>query len=670
MLNIDLRDSEIRGVIFNHRGSRRRRSRALLGPLFVSMLVGFLANSGNAGETHDQLRGNTGWNAVGGVRSGGQYSALGQITPANIDRLERAWVAHTGDVVEGPAAEGGSSFQATPVFWNDTLFVCTPLNRVLALDAEDGRVRWTFDAYATLPEDTPRFAANCRGVALWVDEESPDNVTRCRARIIKPDIFARLYAIDALTGELCRDFGDDGVIDLNKLDNRGEGQLFLTSPPAIIGDLLVTGSGVEDNVVTDAADGIVRAFDVRTGELVWAFNPIPKSLSDKTGGANVWSFMAVDSELGMVYLPTTSPSVDPYGVFRSEPIPYADALVALDASTGEVVWSFQTIHHNLFDYDLPAQPILVDLKIDGAVIPAVAQVTKTGFVFVLDRRTGEPVHPIEEVPAPPSSVPGESAAPTQPVPVLPKPFARQQMTEEDLWGIGYFDKRSCRKRFRQLRYEGIFTPPSVEGSVQMPSALGGSNWGGAAIDPATGVLIVKTQDLATILLLVPADINEERPAGLPHDFLKKPLNRTPYRLDGEFFLSPLGIPCTAPPWGEIVAIDLASGEHLWRRPLGRVQFGFLRTPESWGSPNVGGPIVTGGGLIFIGAGMDSAFRALDLETGEVLWEDDDLPAPAMAVPMTYQIRGQQYVVVAAGGNALAETRQSDAIVAYRLRPER
>jgi quinoprotein glucose dehydrogenase len=634
------------------------------------MWVGLLANAVNAGEIHDRLSHNTGWNSFAGVASGGQYSALGQITPANVDGLERAWVVHTGDVVAGSAAEGGSSFQATPLFWNDTLFVCTPLNRVLALDAEDGRVRWAFDAYTTLPEDMPKFAANCRGVALWVDEASPDNNATCRARIIKPDIFARLYAIDALTGELCRDFGDDGVIDLNQLDNRGEGQLFLTSPPAIIGDLIITGSGVEDNVVTDAADGIVRAFDVRTGELVWAFNPIPPSLSDKTGGANVWSSIATDSELGLVYLPTTSPSVDPYGVFRSEPIPHANALVALDASTGAVVWSFQTIHHDLFDYDLPAQPILVDLEIDSAVTPAVVQVTKTGFVFVLDRRTGKPVHPIEEVPAPPSSVPGESAAPTQPVPVLPKPFARQQVSEADLWGVAYFDKRSCVKRFKQLRYEGLFTPPSVEGSIQMPSALGGSNWGGAAIDPATGVLIVKTQNLPSITRLVPADINEERPPGPPTEFLQKPLNRTPYRLDGEFFLSPLGIPCTAPPWGELVAIDLASGEHLWRRPLGRYPFAkFLRTPESWGSPNVGGPIVTGGGLIFIGAGMDSAFRALDLETGEVLWEDDDLPAPAMAVPMTYQIRGQQYVVVAAGGNALAETRQSDAIVAYRLRSE-
>lgn len=669
-MNNDLRGSEIRRLIFCQRRSGRGRSRVLPVLLVPVILAGFLSSGVDASDTHDRLSRNTGWTSFAGVASGGQYSALDQITPANVDRLERAWVARTGDVVEGSAAEGGSSFQATPVFWNDTLFVCTPLNRLLALDAEDGSVRWTFDAYETLPEDMPRFAANCRGVALWVDEESPGSETRCRARIIKPDIFARLYAIDALTGKLCRGFGDDGVIDLNKLDNRGEGQLFLTSPPAIIGDLLVTGSGVEDNVVTDAADGIVRAFDVRTGELVWAFNPIPESLSDKTGGANVWSFLAVDSELGMVYLPTTSPSVDPYGVFRSEAIPHANALVALDASTGEVVWNFQTIHHDLFDYDLPAQPILVDLELDGVVIPAVAQVTKTGFVFVLDRRTGEPVHPIEELPAPPSSVPGESAAPTQPVPVLPKPFARQQVNEEDLWGLAYFDKRSCRKRFRQLRYEGLFTPPSVEGSVQMPSALGGSNWGGAAIDPATGALIVKTQNLPSITRLVPADINEERPPGPPTEFLRKPLNRTPYRLDGEFFLSPLGVPCTAPPWGELVAIDLASGKHLWRRPLGRYPFAFLRTPESWGSPNVGGPIVTGGGLIFIGAGMDSAFRALDLETGEVLWEDDDLPAPAMAVPMTYLSRGQQYVVVAAGGNALAETRQSDAIVAYRLRPER
>ncbi len=296
-----------------------------------------------------------------------------------------------------------------------------------------------------------------------------------------------------------------------------------------------------------------------------------------------------------------------------------------------------------------------------------AQITKTGYVFVLDRRTGEPLHRVEERPVPNSDIPNEQASPTQPVPTLPAPFAMQRIKRDELFGLTPVDRLACRRRFDSLRYEGPFTPPSEQGTLQMPSALGGGNWGGAALDPRSNTLVVKTQNLATIIKLVPADIEETRDPGPPVEFLKKPLNQTPYRLDGEFFLSPLGIPCTPPPWGELVAIDLDSGEQLWRRPLGRYPLtGGIRTQESWGSPNVAGPLATAGGVVFIGAGMDSVFRAIDVATGETLWQDQDLPAPAMAVPMTYRHKGQQYVVVAAGGNALAETKQSDAIVAYRL----
>ena len=378
--------------------------------------------------------------------------------------------------------------------------------------------------------------------------------------------------------------------------------------------------------------------------------------------------MAVDETLGLVYLPTSSPSVDPYGVFRTEPIPYANAVVALKLSTGEVAWSFQTVHHDLFDYDLPAQPILFDLNVAGEPVPALAQITKTGFVFVLDRRSGEPLFPVEEVPVPGSTVAGELASPTQPRPVRPAPFARQALTRDDLFGLAYFDRQACIKRFDELRYDGLFTPPSEQGTLQFPSSLGGGNWGGAALDPRSNTLIVKTSNVASTVRLIAADPTEERPVGPPVEYLKKPLNQTPYRLDGEFFLSPLGVPCTPPPWGELVAIDLDSGEHLWRRPLGRNPVGPFNTPEDWGSPNVGGPIATGGGLIFIGAGADSAFRAFALKSGEELWADTDLPAPAMAVPMTYMSGGHQYVVVAAGGNGLAGTVQSDAIIAYRLAP--
>lgn len=568
-----------------------QKQRCLLLSLLLSLLLGLLVMSFEMSDAlaqsdlHRRLQGNETWSSFAGVASGGQFSALADINVANVSKLERAWVVHTGDVVAGPAAEGGTSFQATPLIWNDSLYVCTPMHRVLALDAASGEERWSFDAWETVAAEIPRFGANCRGVALWVD---------------------------------------------------------------------------------DTADGIVRAFDARTGKLVWEFNPIPEALSAKTGGANTWSFMAVDEELQLVYLPTSSPSVDPYGVLRDEPIVHANAVVALNLATGEVVWSFQTVHHDLFDYDLPAQPILFDLQREGQSLPALAQITKTGFVFVLDRRTGKPLYPVEEVPVPSSTIANERASTTQPRPTRPAPFARQALSGDELFGVAFFDKLACEKHFEELRYEGLFTPPSEQGSLQFPSSLGGGNWGGAALDPRRNLLIVKTSNVASTVKLIPADAMQTRPVGPPVEFLKKPLNQTPYRLDGEFFLSPLGVPCTPPPWGELVAIDLNSAEHVWRQPLGRNPLGPLHTPASWGSPNVAGPIVTGGGLIFIGAGADSAFRALDLATGAELWADRDLPAPAMAVPMTYRVRGSQYVVVAAGGNGLAGTVQSDAIIAYRL----
>lgn len=638
----------------------------------LAALVAMLATAGLYADTastgpHQQLLENRSWSSFAGVASGGQYSALNDINVDNVASLERAWVVHTGDVIEGPAADGGTSFQATPILWEDKLYVCTPLHRVLALDAASGDTLWSFDAWETVSADIPRFGANCRGVALWVDDRAePDAV--CRARIIKPDILARLLAVDAQTGKLCEDFGQGGIIDLNAMDNRGEGGLFMISPPTIVGDLIVAGTGVGDNIIADAADGIVRAFDARSGELVWEFNPIPDALSGKTGGANTWSFMAVDEALGLIYLPTSSPSVDPYGGLRAEPIPYANAVVALDLASGEVVWSFQTVHHDLFDYDLPSQPILFDLDVDGSRVPALAQITKTGYVFVLDRRNGEPLHPVEEVPVPQSQVAGELSSPTQPRPILPAPFARQSLQKSELFGLFYFDRKACEKRFDELRYDGLFTPPSEQGTLQFPSSLGGGNWGGAALDPRSNTLIVKTSNVASTVQLIAADPAVERPVGPLVEYLKKPLNQTPYRVDGEFFLSPLGVPCTPPPWGELVAIDLNSGEHLWRQPLGQNPVGPFHTPAEWGSPTVAGPIVTGGGLIFIGAGADSTFRALDISSGEQLWADTDLPAPAMAVPMTYMAGGQQYVVVAAGGNGLAETAQSDAIIAYRLQP--
>ena len=611
-----------------------------------------------------------GWSSYGGQPSGGQFSAATLIDSGNVDRLERAWSVHTGDVVNASAYNGGTSFQATPILWNRTLFVCTPLNRVIALDAISGEVKWTFDAHQYLPEEMPRISGNCRGVAIAADTGAEHSTSACAARIYRGDVFGNFFAIDAKTGMLCSDFGDGGIINVNDYDNHGRTGLFLSSPPAIYGNLIILGSGVGDNMFANADDGIVRALDTKTGDLVWEFNPIPADLSDQTGGANVWSMMAVDEANGLVILPTSSPSVDPYGAHRSLPIPFANSVIALDATDGHVVWHQQLVRHDLFDYDIPSQPILSILRIDGEDVPIVIQITKMGYVFVFHRITGEPIFAIEDIQVPASDVPGETASPTQPRPVKPAPFARQSLSRDEIWGLTAIDRESCLSQFDQLRNEGIFTPPSTQGTLQIPSALGGGNWGGAAYDQSRNLLIVKTQNLASVIKLVPADPNEERELGSPLEFLQKPLNETPYRLEGEFFVSSLGLPCTPPPWGELVAIDLSIGEQVWKRPLGAVPVGIFSLSEDWGSPNVGGPIATASGLIFVGAGMDNAFRAIDSETGEELWIDDDLPAPVMSVPMTYELDGEQFIVVTAGGNALAETELSDAIVAYKLAPER
>jgi quinoprotein glucose dehydrogenase len=537
----------------------------------------------------------------------------------------------------------------------------------VALEPASGVEVWSFDPHDGLVESERR-AKNCRGVAYW---ESTDAAAGgvCQKRVFKGDRLGRVFAVDADTGKACEDFGHGGYVSLADYEYHGVGTPNLTSAPVILRDLVIVAGGVGDNIRTDAPDGTIRAFDVLSGEQRWSFNTIPEAMREATGGADVWPPLSVDVAHNRVFIPTGSPSPDPFGGNRVDPIPYANALLVLDGSTGELLWHRQLVHHDVFDYDLPAQPTLIEIRRDGEVIEAVAQITKMGTVFVFRSDNGEPLFPIQEIPVPQSDITEERTSPTQPRPLLPAPFSLQRITEDDVWGLTFWDRKKCLASFRSLRYEGPYTPPSLQGSLVLPSTGGGGNWGGVAYDPGRNLLVTKSQNYGFVFRLVPLNSEEARGKADANPMSREMIG-TPYRVEGYRWLSPLGVPCTPPPWGELTAMDLATGETRWRIPLGQVSvgpFGMFKTPAAWGSPNIGGPAITGGGLVFIAATMDGRFRALDVETGSELWRTD-LPAPGMAVPMTYEAGPdrRQFVVIAAGGNVLAGTRLNDAIVAFAL----
>jgi quinoprotein glucose dehydrogenase len=598
------------------------------------------------------------WVTYRGADDGSQYSDIDQITAANVPQLRLVWTHHSGDI--GSVRDGSASaYEATPIFANATLYFCNPIGRVFALDPRDGRERWSANVHALTGIKDKREI--CRGVTYWEDESARH--TPCAKRLFLGDVYGRLYALDAETGKLCAEFGGRGFVELNSLANLGRGTIYLTSPPARYRELLIVGSAIDDNERTNAPHGIVRAIDARTGQVRWSFDPIPSELRDETGAANVWTGITVDVEHGIAYLPTSSPSADSFGGTRAREIPFANALVALDAMTGKVLWHFQTVHHDLFDYDLPTQPILFDLRRGSDIIPAVLQVTKAGFIFLLNRISGEALFPIEERAVPVSDVPGETASRTQPFPFIPEPATRQRITRADLFGMTWFDRAACQAAFDGLRYEGIFTPPSLRGSLEFPSAAGGANWGSAALDPEHQILIIRTQNIASIVQLTRADDGQDRNS--LSSASDRPLWGTPFVQNNRYFVSPLGIPCTPPPWGQLTAVDIRTGRTLWRSTLGQFRKGFLRLPKLWGSPGAGGPMITAGGLVFVGATLDPKLRAFDLANGRLVWEVT-LPAPAVTVPMSYWIEDRQFVVVAAGGSAFAGTDLADAVVAYAL----
>jgi membrane-bound PQQ-dependent dehydrogenase (glucose/quinate/shikimate family) len=600
------------------------------------------------------------WRSYGRDPGGQRFSPLAEIDRGNVGRLRRAWTYHTGDLDVRPGVSQPFAFESTPLAVDGVLYVSTPSGRVIALDGDTGREVWAFDPPA---RTTGRAVARGphRGVSYW---EASDGADR---RILYGTPDGRLVALDARTGRLRPEFGSDGMVDLRPgvADDWPRAQFEVSSPPAIYRDLVITGSHLQEYPALGPR-GDVRAYDVRSGALVWQFHTVPRpgerghdtwegeGWKDRSG-VNVWSVMSVDTERGLVFLPIGSATYDFYGGDRKGANLFANALVALDAATGAVRWHFQTVHHDLWDYDLPAQPALVTVRRDGRDVAAVAQVTKNGFVFVLDRATGQPVFPVEERPVPASTVPGEASSPTQPIPRLPPPLVRQSITRDQLSTVTPESNRACTELFDSARTGPLFTPPGLALTLTFPGTLGGATWSGTAFDPVRRRLYVNVNEVGALGGLQPLGPNAPLPyrrAGSGGEYAR--------------FWDESHWPCQQPPWGTLNAIDLDEGTIAWTVPLGVVDALVERGLPPTGTPSLGGAVATVGGLVFIAGTNDARLRAFDVDNGRELWADR-LEASGHATPMTYRGRsGRQFVVIAAGGGGYLSRTTSDVVAAYAL----
>ncbi|HSN18767.1 MAG TPA: pyrroloquinoline quinone-dependent dehydrogenase [Gammaproteobacteria bacterium] len=618
-----------------------------------------------------------GWPAYGGDAGGTRYSSLTQIDPTNVADLKVAWTFRTGELGQGVKDWRRSAFEATPILYAGTLYFTTPSTDVVAVDAVNGVLRWKHASQSR--KDLHYSDGVSRGVSLWVDPTGPAAAV-CHARIFAPTLDGRLLALDAATGKPCADFGEQGAVNLLKdvrfdEDSKsGWRDYLVTSPPAILDDKVIVGSSIGDNRAVEEELGIVRAFDARSGKLLWSWDPIPRDASNpvykewsadgvKTASAaNAWAPLSVDLQRHLVFVPTGSASPDFFGGERPGDNRWADSVVALDGATGRLVWGYQLVHHDLWDYDVASQPSLVDLVHDGKHVDAVIQATKTGFLYTFDRVTGQPLFPITEKPVPQDAVPGEKPSPTQPFPAAPPALVVQSpVRPDDAWGVAFFDTRACRKRIESYRSEGIFQPPSTKDSLMRPGNAGGANWGGIAFDPRRQVAVANTMNLPFVVALVPRDQLEKQADDPQYDGWEFARQRgTPYGMRRRAFMSSLGIPCVKPAWGTLTGVDMQHGTIKWQIPLGDTPYIHMNL----GMPGLGGPIVTASGLVFIAASLDDRLRAFDTDTGKLLWETK-LPAGGQATPMTYSIGGRQYLVIAAGGYKDASTR-GDYVIAYAL----
>ena len=619
----------------------------------------------------------TDWKHWGNTTHGDRFAALDQINKQNVNQLEVAWTAHTGDI---PQSNGsGAEDQNTPLQIGDTLFVCTPYSKVLALDVDSGKEKWRYDSKATAPN-----WQRCRGLGYYEDAQAATvpaaQPAACPRRLFLPTTDARLIAINADNGQPCADFGDNGSVDLSV--GMGEvkpGYYQQTSTPLVAGNVVVVGGRVADNYSTGEPPGVVRAYDVHTGKLAWAWDPgnpaitglPPEGQTYTRGTPNVWSAMSYDAKLNLVYLPTGNATPDFFAGERTAlDDKYSSSIVAVDATTGQVRWHYQTTHHDLWDFDLPAQPLLYDLPDGkGGTTPVLVQTSKQGMIFMLNRETGEPVAKVEERPVPAGKVEGERYSPTQPYSVGMPMIGNQTLTESDMWGATPIDLLICRIEFKAMRHEGVFTPPGLDRSLQFPGSLGGMNWGSVSVDPNNGLMFVNDMRLGLANYMVPRAKVAKNASGIEMGIV--PMEGTPYGAMRERFLSPLGIPCQKPPFGTMSAVDLKSGKLVWQVPVGTVQdtgpLGIrMHMPIPIGMPTLGASLSTQSGLLFFAGTQDFYLRAFDTATGSEIWKAR-LPVGSQSGPMTYVSpkTGKQYIVINAGGARQSPDR-GDYIIAYAL----
>lgn len=641
------------------------------------------------------------WNSYGRSAHGDRYSPLAQITPENVNKLVPAWTYRTGDL-PGPNDPGETTAENTPLKANGMLYVCTPHSQVIALDPDTGKEIWRFDPkLSTLNAENFKGWAHmtCRGVAYHDDAAYADATTTateqspaapadastaaapaaasnsCPRRIFLPTADTRLIALNADTGKMCEDFGDKGQVDLRtNIGSFTAGGYYSTSPPAVTRNLVVIGGHVTDNVSIDEPSGVIRAFDVHTGRLVWNWDsgnpddttPIAEGKVYTRNSPNMWSMFSVDEKLGMLYLPMGNQTPDQWGGNRTpESEKYSAGLTALDIDTGRVRWYFQFTHHDLWDMDVGGQPTLMDLKTADGVKQAVLASTKQGSIYVLDRSTGQPIVPIHEIPVPQGAVAGDHTSPTQPKSDLH--FMPPPLKERDMWGVTPFDQMLCRIDFKSMRYDGPFTPPSLQGSIIYPGNFGVFDWGGMSVDPVRQIAFVNPNYMAFKSRLIPAaDIAAEGPRKSETEGVQ-PNKGAPYGVVLEALLSPLGLPCQAPAWGYLAAVDLTTQKTIWQHKNGTVRDSApVPIPLSMGVPSLGGAFTTASGVAFLSGTLDQYLRAYDVKNGKQLWEAR-LPAGAQTTPMTYTGKdGKQYVLVVAGGHGSLGTKQGDYVLAYKL----